>query len=215
MDKLEWPEWETVYDYWKTLDVPEVQIVKFEIGEHYNSYVSAPWVELKSNRQFPVSNPQSDTAAHICRKLNNVTDEMKALFKIHTFVKTEGLNRFDHESISTKWMESGGMNNFGWGQNAKNLLPLEYVTIPDHYQDLWRFEGNVEIKNEPESWKEIIEACALAWTAISEQLGVIRLPDWMDKDSDEYKNYQAFVSVEHDKRDRLEYERLKRKFEVK
>lgn len=210
MSKINWPDWSTVYEYWRQFDIPEVEVVSFEIGVHFSR---EPWLRVSNNTQLNSSNPQIDTARHICNQFETCNDEIKALYKLYTFLVSRGFELFRYNSIDKAWRTSGAAREFDWGINAKHLLP--YVAFPSTLSrgELERLTWDYESRRRPEMWKQIVELCSLEWAAIAGELAVIRIPLWMDFDSEEYAKYTRYIKELAEERERLEYERLKRKYE--
>ena len=210
MSKINWPDWHTVYEYWRLFDIPEVEVVAFEIGVHFPM---EPWLKRTKNRQLNSSNPQIDTARHICNQLKTCDDELRALYKLYTFLVSRDFRQFRYNSLDKAWSVSGAARQFHWGINAKHLLPNVEFAPTARRIELEKLNWDDELHRRPEIWKQVVELCSLEWATIAEELAVIKIPQWMDFDSEERAKYDNYQKEQAEKLERLEYERLKRKYE--
>jgi hypothetical protein len=61
-------------------------------------------------------------------------------------------------------------------------------------------------------WKRVVDLAAEEWSGVAQHLGILRIPDFMDRTSVEYKEAEAFYHEQYKERERAEYERLSKKF---
>ncbi len=99
-----------------------------------------------------------------------------------------------------------GMNKFDqylygwWNGNAKNVLPpLDHYHIP---HDLTR-----------KDWEMVVVYAAEVWKKLSEEWEIIMIPDHMNRDSNEYLEFQEYSQRKTDEIEYQNYLRLKEKFE--
>lgn len=199
-----WPKWANVYERWEKVAVPEITEVQFHAGEHYPTL---PWIELSSGRQVDQgARPTDDTASHLIRYLNGKHIELKAAYKLLAYCRSQDLSEFSLFVLEPV-MERHGENLQGWWHsNARNVLPW-------HGNDRSRFDTDKRTQEQRTYWQELVQDAAKAWQQIAERRGVVRTPDLMERNSQEYKAYEAYCRAAEEKRERNEYERLKRKFE--
>ena len=57
-----------------------------------------------------------------------------------------------------------------------------------------------------------MDLAAEKWIDVATHLGILRIPDFMERDSAERKEADAFYHKQYEERERAEYERLSQKF---
>ena len=95
--------------------------------------------------------------------------------------------------------------NDWWRHNARNLLPY----IEGMRNNYWARGNNCEHADE---WKNVVDLAAEKWSDIAIHLGILKIPDFMEHTSTEYKEAEAYYHKQDEKRERTEYERLSKKF---
>lgn len=199
----DWPKWSAVYDLWEKAEVPEVTEVPFQIGEHYPSL---RWMSLSSGKQVDLgNNPTESTAYHLIEYLKGKPSELRAAYKLYAFCRSEDLSMFPTFVLAPAMEQHGDVLHGWWNANAKHVLPwIE--------NDRSRLAFDMRGKDQKKRWQEIVQEAARVWSLIAKHWGVVRTPDLMDRNSQEYKTYQAYLHDAHEKRERMEYERLKEKY---
>jgi hypothetical protein len=194
--------WDKIYNLWQEQNVPEIKIRKFDLTKHNYYY---PWFYIKSKYQpFIESNPLIDTAYHVSNYLLGSDSELVAAYKIYAFVRHYCLYDFLTEELNFA-MNKQGKNLYGWWNgNAKNLLPSTERPI------------SLIIFNQSQSkynWKEVILEAARYWNQIAVEWEIIIIPDFMDRNSEEYENLKNFVKKQSEQREYQQYLSLEAKFE--
>lgn len=193
--------WQVMLNAWHKAGVPDVQIINFEIGQHH---ANSPWLDLQDGRQHSgMSSPQTNTAYVVCKVFPTLSEEAKAAFQLYTYGVAEGID-WVHEVLWPFWETEGCHAGKYWHPNTKHLLP---------YVETSRSHSYMQVDYGPENWREVVAQATETWTAIAANWAVIRIPDYMDHKSIEYKEYYRHVDRRSEQREREEYERLKRKFE--
>jgi len=196
-----WPKWCSVYHTWQNARVPDVQILPFNLAKH-TPYL--PWFSLERNQQFSTSNPVLDTAHHLLELALKTDDELKAAYKLHAFCREKKISPDFLIYVLAPIFQRCDPALCAWNCNAKYVLPSYHNTN-------LVFEQRYDFQRQ--RWKQLVQDAASAWTTIAERWAVIRIPGLMDRDSEEYNIYCNHVRALSEKHERLEYERLKRKFE--
>ena len=193
--------WDNILKKWAEQDVPNITLLKFEIGIHFSN---CPWFCLKDNYQNTQSgNPLDQTAFHLCCFLQDKPIELVAAYKIYAALKYYSEDWLWNQPLSEA-MAKHGENLYGWwNHNAKNILP--YTTNCNNY-----FRNGIKNINEQE---DLTIQSANLWKDISREWAIIKIPTYLNKDSNEYNEYHAFSKKEADEREYQQYLRLKNKFE--
>jgi hypothetical protein len=200
--KLEWPEWGKVMLEWSKHTVPDVEICAFQIGDHY---ADLPWFKKQTQSQVSgLSNPQNDTAYHLCASLSGKSEEFKVAYKIYAICKEIEFPILRLNPIIHIFEKNDYRLNNWWHSNARNVLPHIDEPMPESV-----FYRLPDMPN----WRDLTGYAAKTWTAIAEQWVVIRIPNFMDHRSEEFRQYTAYVDKLSLQHERKEYERLKAKFE--
>jgi len=192
-----WPKWNKVYELWTSLDVPEIEISPFEIGKHY---AELPWVSKKdAHKMLAWSNALLNTARHIGVCLKDGNKELKAAYKLNAFCVEHDMSLFQVHVLEKGFAKFNKSTDSWWHPNVKHVLP---------YTDGYHFISDSH------DWEKIVQSAAQQWTMISDEWRLIIIPDFMDSDSEEYEQYLNYCDQDYEKKERKEYERLKRKFET-
>lgn len=197
------PKWEDVYKLWKQGNVPEVQIIDFDLDIHSTTQ---PWFNLRDDKQIVSSNPMNKTADHMSKQLVSNSEEFRAVFMISAFLIEVGALDFLINVLNPVWTIYGERWVRWWHPNVKYILPA----VDTSYLSTLFSDGN-RIRYKP-TWQELIEAAVMVWTAIGLELAVVRIPELMNSDSKEYGHYLKIQVSNHEEAERKEYERLKLKF---
>ncbi|MBK9509967.1 MAG: hypothetical protein IPO04_11135 [Cytophagaceae bacterium] len=194
--------WEKIWNLWQEQNVPNVKTRKFDVSKHNHHY---PWFETKENYQpFIDSNPWRDTAYHLSKSLVDKSPELIAAYKIYAFVRNYGLYDFLVEELNFAMRKHNNTLHSWWNGNAKNVLPDISNPVIINYQN------QVQSKDK---WKEITIEAAGYWKQLAEEWEIIIIPDFIDRDSEEYENYQNIIRKQYEEKEYQEYLRLKKKFE--
>lgn len=194
--------WEKIWNLWQEQNVPNVKTRKFDVSKHNHHY---PWFETKENYQpFIDSNPWRDTAYHLSKSLVDKSPELIAAYKIYAFVRNYGLYDFLVEELNFAMRKHDNTLHSWWNGNAKYVLPDISNPVIINYQN------QVQSKDK---WKEITIEAAGYWKQLAEEWEIIIIPDFIDRDSEEYENYQNIIRKQYEEKEYQEYLRLKKKFE--
>jgi len=199
---LRWPRWSAVVDAWNDLGVPSVQVVEFLIGEQYPSL---PWLDRKTNHQYiGSSSPQNDTAYHVAVTLPGRPEELLIAYRLYAFCRQHELDDFSVGVLLPAFERFDFALYSWWNANAKYVLP------PTGFRTTarWRGDARTQLRN----WPTLVQEAGETWRNIAESWAIIRIPDFMDHRSPEYQRFREYVTAEHERRERAEYERLKAKF---
>ncbi|MFH1200816.1 MAG: hypothetical protein V1484_00600 [bacterium] len=193
------PEWIEIIELWTFLNVPEIDFIKFEIAKHHQN---SPW-SCKQAKFCANSNPQKETAYHLCVYLKNKSDELKTAYKINAFCTQLGLDDFRAYALRPLFLKYE-LSQGCWNANAKYVLPsFNYAYVNLYGKPLGIFSD----------WVNIVTYAANEWKDIAEKWALVIIPDFMDKASKEYNEWCKHFHKIHQEEEREEYERLKRKFE--
>jgi len=195
--------WNAVLDVWKEFKVPFVEVRKFDTKLHYPSLC---WVYKVNKPGYIIhtSNPQNDTAWQLVKGIVIQNEEVFTAFAIHAY-----LIHADHRSdyitrevlsilVRDKLAKVDSPHYGYWHSNAKRVLP--YVDIgPNYWEKI-------------ESWRDWVEKAARYWIAIANQLAVVRIPNFMDSNSQEYQEWREYQKANEEAEERKLYEQLKNKY---
>lgn len=195
-----WPSWTAVFRHWKRLDIPDVDIYPFKIGEHYPRL---PWLDRYDSEPLVHGNPQYDTAYHICKILPSLPAGMNAAYKLLAYCREYSFFDFAsavlvpalsiNRSVPSKW----------WHARAKSILPPHPTgTHGTEYSRNWQASH----------WKQLVNEAGSAWRTIAQDWAIVRIPDFMDRSAGEYLEYALYQNRVSEAQEWREYERLKEKF---
>lgn len=191
--------WHNVYEIWASHEVPEVSIMTFNTDLHR---FASPWWNVKHDEQARYSeSPYNDTARHLATTLQHQPKELVAAYKLYAFSRLVGASHAMAESLSEPHKRYGIFLHHWWHSNAKNVLPFT-EDAPENKLTIGRSNN----------WETLINSAAIKWTQIALEWNVIRLPSYMDPDSDEKREYEKLTHNTHEQNERNEYLRLKKKF---
>lgn len=194
--------WQKVYELWLSQNVPMLEVRKYDPNLSYFSV----WVDKvpRPGSWFTSSNPQNDTARFLLKKEFISNPEVHAAFAILAYLKSQQEQQrcswefaYNLKEATESALKSAGQLYYFWSGNAKHVL----VGIAD-------FERQGKFG----SWQEFVLEAAEYWTIAAEQLALVRLPKYMERDSDEFQESIARSEIEFEQKERAEYERLKRKY---
>jgi hypothetical protein len=197
---IRWPRWQSVNEAWRSASVPDVRILPFDLHKHN---ANLPWFDLKQNDQVGIGdNPLDATACHLSVHILKAPEDLRVAYKLYAFCRENAITEFPH-CVLQPIFEKHDEKLYGWWHsNARRVLPW--------YDDINALHNR---ERRDLSWREILQAAAVAWTQIAERWAVIRIPRWMDRNSAEYQAYERHSHELSEQRERCEYERLKKKFE--
>lgn len=195
-------KWDEIWKLWNKYNVPDIKVRNFLIGE-YSSH--SPWFSLNSNSQYIfVENPLKQTAYHLAIYLKDKSPELLAAYKLYAFLKCYYSTHILQTQIS-EVMEKNDEVLYGWwNANARYVIP----PIDKHISYIDISPRNVTDKD----YKILIKEAAEVWTQISLEWEIIIIPDYMDRDSLEYEEFQKFSEKLYEDREYQNYLRLKEKF---
>tara|TARA_R110002050_G_scaffold57423_2_gene128845 strand:+ start:6909 stop:7529 length:621 start_codon:yes stop_codon:yes gene_type:complete len=198
------PTWGNVYQLWNQQDVPEVQIIDFELDNHFTRL---PWFNLIDDKQIITSNPQNITAMHLANRLIVESEEFRAAYMITAFLIQVGSLDFQNAILDPVWLRYGHHRFRWWHPNAMSILPsVETSRFSRTLNDAKRRYYNP-------AWEEFIEAAAKIWKDIAIGLAIVRVPELMCRDTMEYQSYQQRLQLKFDEDDRKNYQRIRLKFD--
>lgn len=192
-------QWNQIFNYWKGLNVPEVQIRDFIIGENT---INSPWYNLKENRQqYFQETPLKETARHLSVTLKYKDQELIAAYKILAYMKYHQSQALFHPLKEV--LDKFYVNPFHgwWHSQARIVLP--------HSVD---YDYTIQ-RNSDEDWRNTIANAAKTWKDIAKDWAIIKIPDFMNYDSPEYEAFETFSHRKRKEKEYTEYLRLKEKFE--
>lgn len=202
--KVSWPEWTDVRELWRSLDIPEVEVRPWP----KENFFAVPWDKKetygKSNSLWPIASPEDQTAHHIVKELWAQPEDVQIAYKLEAFCREHELDSFFANVVQPVYRKNNLEYPFWWHSNAKHVLPSGGGT--------WRLE-RLEVV-EAREWKEIVRRSAEAWRELASEWVVVRVPDLMDHDSQEYLEFLAVMRARNEDRERREYERLRARFET-
>ena len=191
--------WEKMYSYWMTLNVPQISTRKFQFEKEY---VDCPWYSIKRKGQLIYeSNPIIMTAHHLILHLPTKNPEFEAAYKIYVVLREYKQNAFD-EVISYVFKKNNEEIYNWWHPNYRNLIP------PVSYSSDFPLYSNLSTKD----WKNVVEATSEIWKSLAEEYSIVIIPDFLDRDSEEYKFILEKSMKNHEDAEYREYLRLKEKF---
>jgi hypothetical protein len=195
--------WEDTYKYWVTANVPDVELISFDIKKHSPYF---EWYNKKEKSQLHYHDkPVKQTAFHLGKYLKDKDPELITSYKIFSVLKYLDLYEYigNIEAGFSKFNE----NLYGWwSPNAKHLFP---------YFENINNSNFSKRKHRNADWKIIVDIIAEFWTELEKSLAIVIIPELMDHDSSEYKAYNNFEESIEEQRQYQQYLRLKEKFEKK
>lgn len=191
-------EWKKFFDLWNSAHVPDVEVVPFEYSDPYH----IAWRRRDEPNRICDSNPLRSTAYHLATYLTDKPLELSAAYKLHAYCLNFDL--YPDKSLLHHAFSSNQSELYGWwGVNSRHVLPPVRETPGGRY--------STELSNSKD-WNQIVPAAAREWRHISEQWVIVRIPELMPHGSDELAKWENHCKKASDERERLEYERLKKKF---
>lgn len=189
--------WRKVFQAWSSYNVPDITITPFDRTKHR---AFGPWLEKKTGEQLLSENPPISTAREICCGDIRDNEENYAAFRLFAFSHALHLKRMsvDVEMLSRKVLnKTVNPEQWYWAKNSKRVLPFidDQVYLSDR-----------------QNWQEIVRLAAVTWTSIAKRFEIVRVPTFMDKNSSEYQAWMDFSLQEHEKRELVEYQRMKEKY---
>lgn len=118
--RLAWPSWKAVYERWATAQVPDVDIISFRPGK---DYVDLPWFNRKDSHHLLSTNPERDTAFHLCQVLPSYPTDMRAAYKLYAFCRDQQLHDFPSNVLASIFETHTCAFYEWWHANAKHVLP--------------------------------------------------------------------------------------------
>lgn len=191
-----WPKWTDVITYWKTLNVPDVEVRRWSPTRRNVACWDKKAEFDHPNHAYYTTSPEDQTAFHIVRMLPFVNEDLRVAFILEAFCRECGLRDF----LSYVVRSVNRLHNcapYGWWHaNAKRVFP----NAGDYWSERPRTESE-----EAKQWREIVHRAAVAWTTLARDWVVVRTPDLMDPNSQEYADYTDWAHIQHEERERAEY----------
>lgn len=184
IDKPQWPNWATVYSRWQKHSVPDVSIHPFDFRRHFPG---APWVRLRDGSQLlGVTNPEHTTAYHLAVWLAGRSAEFIVAYKLNAWCITNDCDFFRVEVLDQYFKSQQDSVGGWWHPNASHILP--YVDGMRHNYWIRRKPYYEDVKE----WEKFVDLAAEKWIDVATHLGILRIPDFMERDSAERKEADAF-----------------------
>lgn len=177
-DKKDLILWEKMFKLWEGQNVPTVQLKKFSFGKHLDG---EPWYNLKKEAQVLFSTRNEIQMANLLatyfRKKDN--PEITAAFKIDAFLRNFYGQTFFERPIHK-----------GLHKNKINVLDFWYYNtryvLPDIDLDVYEIGSDFNAKD----WKKVTLKAAEVWIKIAETFAILLLPRFLDRDFEEFKQFQ-------------------------
>jgi hypothetical protein len=202
MEKMETvKQWNKIKELWIKCDVPPVMLKEFEIGV---DFVKLPWYSITRKEQiFYIENPLQQTAFHLAVFLRDKDIDLIIAYKIYAFLRYNRLNSLFIDTLSYVMSKYDIKLYDWWNLNSIYVLP----DCPFYY--------NFEKKLTDKDWSIIVKEAANTWKTLAKEWQIIRIPDFMDSDSEEYKAYMNYSEQKSKENRYKEYLILKDEFENK
>lgn len=200
-----WPSWAEVYERWQSHAVPDVPIFPFDFR---HQYPGAPWIWLRDGHQLLyTTNPMRATAYHLAVHLSGRSPEFIAAYKLNAWCIMNSCDFLQREVLAAYFKDQQDSAYDWWTENSRYLLPYVNEMRPNH----WYYTNDCDVSQE---WKNIVDLAAEKWGDVAAHLGILRIPDFMERDSTEHKDAEAFYHEQYEERERTEFERLSKKFSL-
>jgi hypothetical protein len=154
---------------------------------------------------WSTTSPEDQTAYHLVKELPAQADDVRVAYKLEAYCRAHELNSFLHNVVHPVYVKHDLQHPYWWHSNAKHVIPSD----PGTYWPLGKLEAE-----QAKQWTTIVIRAAEAWRKLASEWIVIRVPDLMDNDTDEYQAFLVRARTEHEARERREYERLRAHFET-
>lgn len=194
--RARWPQWTEVMAYWRTLDVTSIEVRPWSTDRSHCLWDRKESYDEPRQHAYRVSSPQH-TAYYIAADWPKLTDDERAAFVLEAYCREQGF----HEFLSRVVFASGFPRR--WSRNAVYILPA----AGDHTL------GPMTEKEQAERWQEILRGAAEQWRDVAGEWVVVRTPRLMDPRSQEFAEYNEWMTRRREEYEREEYERLREKFE--
>jgi len=195
------PQWDEVLDAWKSARVPDVEVWNFKPLEHHPDL---PWVQKQSGQQYAdITSPERGTAYHICVVLPQQPSELKIAYYLYAFWRQYNLLSLCVDVLSPVFLRNNSSLYAWWNHNARYVLP------PVDSRGI-SFDIDFELKEQDR--EHLVHRASLLWRQVAEETAVLKIPQWMDRSSEEYQLYQWHLAETREAKERAEYERLRKKF---
>lgn len=200
-----WPSWSEIYQRWQAQAVPDVPILSFDFQRHFPG---APWVYPRDGSQLlATTNPMRATAYHLSIHLIGRSPEFIAAYKLNAWCIMNDCY-FLREQVLAPYFKTQQDSAYDWWtSNSRHLLPYVEGMRSNH----WYYTRDCDLSEE---WKKIVDLAAEEWSDAAAHLGILRIPDFMERDSTEYKKAEVFYHEQYEERERTELERLSKKFSL-
>ena len=156
--------WDDIFKLWESLNVPEVDFIKFQFkpktksNKEFIKYMKqrnvggSPW-HCKKDTIIANSNIQQQTAEHLFH-LKDKSDELKTAYKLNAFcVMTQSWD-FSREMLNPVFLKYNQLDSrHWWAWRAKNVLP--FTGLDYHFPQ-------VNFKN----WINIVNYAAKEWKTV-------------------------------------------------
>jgi hypothetical protein len=192
--------WHNVHELWDSHQVPEVSIIPYNFDLH--RFPSPWWSVTKDGQSMYRESPYNETARHLASVLPHQPKELIAAYKLCAFLRLVGAAHAMPQFLAEPHIRYGFKPHQWWHSNAINVLPFT-ENGPE----------NSLVFSRSNDWEVLTSGAATKWTQIAREWRVIRLPSFMDPDSDEKREYDKLAQEMHEQHERNEYLRLKKKFE--
>lgn len=181
----------------------DVATLSFDLQRHFPG---APWVCLKDGHQLLyTTNPMRATAYHLAVHLSGRSPEFIAAYKLNAWCIMNSCDFLQREVLALYFKDQQDSAYDWWTSNAHHLLPFVEGMRSSH----WYYTRDCDLSEE---WKKVVDLAAEEWGGVATHLAILKIPDFMERDSTERKEADAFYHKQYEERERAEYERLSKKF---
>jgi hypothetical protein len=182
-----------VYKRWQSQAVPDVPISSFDFR---HQYADAPWICLKDGRQLLyTTNPMRATAYHLAVHLSGRCPEFIAAYKLNAWCIMNDCYFLRHHVLAVYFMDQQDSAYVWWTSTSRNLFPYVNGMQSSH----WNYTRDCDLSEE---WEKVVDLAAEKWSGIAAHLGILKIPDFMEHSSTEYKEAEAYYHKQDEERDR-------------
>lgn len=192
-------QWDNIWGLWQELKVPSIQTKEFIIGGHT---VNSPWFSIKEKEQIYFDRPVRSTAYHIAVHLKGKEEELIAAYKLYAYITYFDFYSFLDDPIEFGMKKYNEKLDGWWHPNAR-------IVLPDYSE---RF---VDYDAREKDWKRIVTDAAETWRQLAKEWEIIIIPNFMDQDSEKYKEFKDYSNKAYEEIEYQKYLELKKKFENK
>ena len=190
--------WNEIYTYWRQAQIPEIQIIHFDLNNHHRG--SLWYVNDYREQLSQTSNPIEKTAHHILGYLPDKPDEIKVAHKVHAYALEMGALPLLSPCLHEIYIQHDETIYDWWNANTKYPLPPLSKRHLDRYDD-------------PPSIQTLVVDAGKMWQQIAYEYSLVRAPRYIQEDDPHYLVYKATLRQQTEAREYQTYLRLKAKFE--